>query len=262
MKWFFYLLPLSLYAVQPHHETAFIGQSGEIDALFSYSYYKTNRFWNHSGKSLKAYNDFRRDDYDLYLEYALNCNNAFWVNGGFSQVHESMHGQKAAVKDIEFAWKHLWRETCTSALSSELVGIAPVGDKKSSVRYGEWGAQFNVLYSKYYGFGWIDTLLGYRWYNGNPSDQIRAMAAIGFNIGSKSLIIATADLQYGLNNGHEHFNSNFIAFNPNYRLLLVKAEWVYNVFSHFSLVAGGFGHVWGENVGQGGGFYVGSWLDY
>lgn len=251
---------------QPHHTTAFIGDPGNIDILVSYSSYKTDHFWNKHGERLDTFNDFHRKSAMLYVEYAFNCNNAFWLNGGWARSDESMNGHSNAVEDIEFGWKHLLYGTETSSLTSQLIAIIPMGDRKSSIRYGKCGFEADLLYSDTYNLfnrcGWYDLGLGYRVYEGYPSDQVRAQAAIGYCISCRFAVIASCNLDYGVFNGHCLHNTNNIVFNPNYRLFEGSIEGVYRLFSHVAVSFGGFKHFWGENVGAGGGLYGGTWIDF
>lgn len=260
---FLLLVPLTLLAVMPHHETAFIAERNSIDFLVNYSNYNADRFWNRSGRSLKAYDTFKSHEGQAYLEYALLSCDALFAECSYVQVKEAYSGDVKKIRDSEAGWKHFWWEQNCGALSTELRAIIPMGNRKNPIRYGEWGVQASVLYSKYFSRGWIDTLLGYRYYNGNPSDQIRAMGALGVNIYEWLQFIGTAELEYSLDSHESRFDRHVIALNPNYRLLRLKGEIVVAPFcDYIALTLGVYRHVWGRWVGEGGGFYVGSWLYY
>lgn len=262
------LLPFTLYAIsgEPHHRTAFIGAAGEVDLLPTYSYYTTDHFWNKQGKRLKAFNRFRRHSALLYVEYAFNECNSFTFNGGFSRVCESLNGNSQGFEDSELGWKHLFYRDGDSAFTVEVVGIIPSGDKKSSVRYGQFGLEVSGLFSKYFclcdRWGWVDAALGYRYYSGFPSDQIRASLAVGYFVTSRLQVIASTQLDYGLFNGRARGNRNHIAFNANYRLLSAQLEVAMRVTSCLTLTAGGYGHFLGQNVGAGGGGFGAVWVDF
>ena len=269
MRLLFLFLLLSMGTVsgeEPHHTTAYIGAPGETDLLLTYSTYSTDHFWNKHGKKLPTYNHFKRQSYLLYAEYAFNNCNSFTFHGGYSAVQETLNGNSRAVEDIELGWKHLICTNEASALTAQLIAIVPVGDTKSSVRYGKWGAQAGLLYSNMFCLlsrsGWYDLELGYRWYQDFPSDRVIASAAVGYDITSRIQVIATGKCDYGINNGHADGNLNNIAFHGNYRLFKAKIECVARLFSHVSVSVGAFKHFWGRNVGAGGGFYCGTWIDF
>lgn len=262
------ILPFSLcaFSVEPHHKTAFIGAPGEVDLLPTYSYYMTDHFWNKRGKRLKAFNRFRKHSGLLYAEYAFNGCNSFTFNGGYSRICESLNGNSQGFEDSEVGWKHLFYENDSSAFTVEVIGIIPSGKKKSSFRYGQFGAEVNGLFSRYFNicdrWAWVDASLGYRYYSGFPSDQIRSSLAVGYFVTSQLQVIASMQLDYGLFNGVARRNRNHIAFNANYRLLSAKLEAAMRVTSWLTLTAGGYGHLWGQNVGTGGGVFGAVWLDF
>lgn len=279
------LIPLTPYALtattaQPHHTTAYIRPKGEVDTLWTYSFYTTDHFWNKHGKRLPTFNHFKSHSFLLYAEYALNDRNSIWVNGGYSTVKESLNGNSNSIQDLELGWKFLIRQgtslcsedsanSSPSALTTQVIAIIPTGDKKASIRYNRFGAEIDLLYSDTFNWwnrcGWFDLLLGYRLYTGFPSDQIRASAAVGYMIFPqipRLHLIASTHLEYGVFNGDSKGNQNNIILNSKYRLLNVQIECVINVYSQSSISIGAFQHVWGQNVGTGGGFFAGAWINF
>lgn len=253
---------LEATTVQPHHTTAFIGQPGEFDFLFSYSHYDTEHFWNKHGKQLPAYNYFRRQAYSAYAEYAIRCQDSIIFDGGYDVIRETMNGPTLGLEDFELGWKHMIYSTDTAALTTQLIALIPCGQKRSSLRYGQPGFEADLLYSDQFCYGWYDLGLGYRYYHGFPSDQIVADAALGLDITTCWQVIGALQLEYGLFNGRSSKNFNNIVFNPNYRLLNGQIECDFRLMEHITLVLGGFKHLWGINVGAGGGIFGGAWIDF
>ena len=262
----FFLLPLNLIAtgVQPHHLTAFIPKKGELNSLLSYTNYSTNRFWNEKGKKLAAHNRFRKDSYLLFTEYALGYSNSVTLNGGYARVKESLNGNSNAFEDLEIAWKHPWLQDSSSALTSQVLMVVPVGEKKRSIRYGKYGLEADLLYSKIFCWkrwaGWTDLSFGYRYYQGFPSDQLRTMIAGGVILNKYCCLIASSHLDYSLRNGKARCNLNNIAFHPHYRLLDLQVELVIKAFSCGSISIGAYRHIWGQCIGIGGGYFGGVWF--
>lgn len=253
----FFIFITSLYSEEPHHTTAFVRP---CDNLVSYSRYSTAHFWNKKGKKLPAFNYFDRNCYLLYSEFALNDINALFLNGGYSTVKESMNGSSQAVTDALTGWKHLFYKSKCSALSGELTALIPLGDKKSSIRYGKWGIQIRLLYSMLLSKRlWIDSGIGCRFYEGFPSDQLRSFVAIGYQLPSVT-IIATAESHFGFFNGNPNGNRNNIIFDSNYRLIKAKIECTVHLMKTLTLTMGTFRHLWGQNCGAGGGYFCGTWI--
>jgi hypothetical protein len=262
----FALFPFGAFCQEPHHTTAYIGTPGSADFLPSYSTYSTDHFWNKSGKSLPTYNHFQRRSFLLYAEYALTSCNSITFNGGYSRVEESLNGASQSLNDMVLGWKQLLQKTGRYALTVQIAGLIPAGDKKSSIRYGVLGAQATLLCSSVFAVGgrnaWCDLGLGYRYYHGFPSDQICANAALGQQVRSGLNVIASAQLEYGILNGKSRYNMNNVAFHPNYRLLNVQVECVIRAFSKVAISFGAYKHVWGQNVGIGGGYFCGIWINF
>lgn len=251
---------------EPHHQTAFIGTPGEVDLLLTYSYYSTNHFWNKHGTKLPTFNRFKRHSALLYAEYALNNSNSLTFNGGYCRILESLNGNSQGFEDSEIGWKHLFYEDDCAAFSVECLSIIPSGNKKSSFRYGVFGVEADLLYSRYFSlferYGWIDMRLGYRLYQGFPGDQIRMGVAVGYFFTAKIQAIASLKLDAGLFNGEAKKNRNNVAFNANYRLLKAQLEATMRLLPWLSASGGVFWHLWGQSVGSGGGAFGAAWIDF
>lgn len=198
------------------------------------------------------------------MEYDINCHHALFLKGGYTMVDEQLNGRSRGLEDPEASWQYLIYGNGDSALSGKLTAIFPSGPKKSCVRYGKLGGELKLLYSKMFTLlrhlWWYDLGLGYRMYSGFPSDQIRADVSIGCTLRPYLWLISSTHLDYGLFNGDSKANRNNICFNPNFRLLTTQVQGILEIYNHISLTIGGFFHLWGENMGAGGGFYSGLWI--
>lgn len=186
------------------------------------------------------------------------------MHGGYSTANESINAKAKSLEDLELGWKWLLCNGKTSAFTSQFTVIIPTGKERCSIRYGKLGGEWDLLYSNIFNFlqhfGWYDLLLGYRFYHDGPSDQIRASIALGYDIKPYASVIAMTKLDYGVLNGRKNFHRNNITLDPNYRLLEMQIECVVDLSPNASLTFGFFKHVWGENVGTGGGFFGGAWF--
>lgn len=259
-------MPLMAFALseQPYHTTGFIDEAGGSRTLLSYSSYSTSHFWNKHGKRLPTFNHFKRHSILLYSEYALNGCNSVFVNGGYSWVQEKLHKDSCSFEDLELGYKHLLAEVGEGVLTLQLTGIVPVGEKKAAIRYGRWGLEGGLLYSRCFDVceksGWYDLGAFYRYYSGFPSDQVRGYAACGLELFPCLGVIGSAYLDYGVDNGNSHERCGNEALCPNYRLFKGQIECYWDVFEHVRATIGAYHHFWGRNVGAGGGFVGGIWI--
>ena len=264
----FFTLPVALfgYIDEPYHDTAFMGPPKTLYSLFYGSYYRTDHFWNKHGKKLPTFNHFEKQDYRLDLEYAINKRHSVFLKGGYSLVNEEINRNSRGFEDVEASWQANIFTKHLSALSAKTTLIIPSGNTKSCIRYGKFGGELKLLYSKvFYIFNkqfWTDFTLGYRMYSGFPSDQIVSSASFGVTLKPYLWLISSTNLNYGVFNGKTSANFNNIVFNPNFRLLTTQLQGIVQLHKHVSITLGGFIHLWGENVGQGGGGYGGVWFIY
>lgn len=252
-----------LRASEPHHTSAFLPENGELDLLVAGSIYRTNHFWNRDGEKLPSYNRFTKSDYTLYAEYGAFPQDSLWFHGGYSAVVESVNGNSRGIEDFRLGWKHLFCENDNAAFTTQVVVGIPAGERKSSIRYGKASFELHALYSfllETTQVTWCDLDLAYIYYNSYPSDQIYFEGALGNEINSLLTLIGSCELNYGLFNGEGRFNDNNIVFNPNYRLLKIQGECLIKCLRTVTFSVGGFGNVWGRNVGCGAGGFFGAWV--
>lgn len=233
----------------------------EIALDVHYLTYNTRHFWNKEGKRRPSHNDFRQKEVGLCLEYMPEPDDILAVKVAYDHIEESLEGNSNGFTDVEAIWAHALFPIKCGRLWSKLTAIIPSGKEKHSLRYGRFGAELDLIYSGVYSLCGRDLYylcgLGYRFYSGFPSDQLRAQVDILYNLRSNWYIWCKGDLQYGVFNGkrREHFNQ--ILYNANYRLLKLEARLVGYLSDWFYVDAGYFEFVWGENVGTGGGFIGG-----
>lgn len=222
--------------------------------------YRTNHFWNKNGQIFPSFNRFRKEEYECYLELGLTSCDTLTAQTDYAIVYESINGKCIGVEDIEVGWKHLIYQQENLFVATQLIGFLPPGSHKSTLRYGRKGIEADLLLTKWFPnetyciYG--DLQAGYRYYEGFPSDQIRAIGQIGIDFSPFQLIIA-GKLTYGIFNGRKELHQNIILLNPNYRLFKIEIQGLYHITPWLALAAGYAQHIWGRNVGNGGEFFGG-----
>lgn len=244
----------------------FIKSKGEFSSIFEYSTYKTDHFWNKHGKKKAAHNDLKQKDFHLFIEYGLNNKNTIGLYTNFVRNREYLHWTLEGFGDTEICWKRYWINWKQWEISSRLLGIIPSGEKKTSVRYGRFGAELDLHVQRNFLLakrsGWCEFLAGYRYYNGFASDQIKFTAIAGYQLFSRLRLVGSTYLNYGLFNRHERFKGPILTLSPSYRLLKMKFHLVFTVTKHSEVFVGYTQHVWGQNIGTGNGIYTGLWIGF
>ncbi len=257
------LLPLQLFS------GAFVQEKGKSFLSLQFWTYNTRSYWDREGKKRNAHNHFVKREINTYYEYGLAKRWTLTAKVLYDWIWQSVDPKKTVgFVDPEFGLRHLlWSKKDRRFLSVEGTLIVPAGtDKKAVLRYGKFGFQGTVLYAGNFKikekWGFYVGEIGYRWYQGFPSDQIRANLGAGFDFTKKFQVIVAYFLEYGVFNGKKQVFSEVIQNDPNYRLLKGTLTLVYRLSEKTSLTAGYYRHVWGQNTGTGQGFYGGLWLRF
>ncbi len=234
---------------------------GDICITSVYSYYSSDHFWNSDGKKRFAHNDFEKKEYQLQVEYGLTNKDTLSLKGGWARIDESVNGRTFGFEDISISWKRLLGQKFCYCMSGEIIAIIPVENEyEPGLRYGQYGAEISFHFFRDYKFcnrNLIHGLsLGYRKYDGFPSDQIRLKTWLCYNLWQKLQLFANTRLDYGLFNGRSRNDASLFLFNPNYRLLSLDVGADLSLFKCLKAFIGYKKHIWGQNVGTGG-FYFG-----
>lgn len=239
----------------------------EFSSAFTYQTYDTTHFWDRHGHRRDSYNNFKCQEWILYSELGLTSKDTIGAQFIFAHNEDCMSGNITGLEDIELTWKRLVFQRGPHHIATQVTAILPVeADFTPTLRYGRFGGELAAIY--YNGFtlnslpGWYDFKLGYRFYQGFPSDQIRTHFRIGYALGSYFQIFAGTFLDYGIFNGHSHLSSSIFAFFPNYRLWTAEIQAVLCICNHVYFSLGYCQHLWGANVATGGGVFASAAIDF
>lgn len=231
-----------------------------------FTYYKTDHFWNRDGDRVKSFNNFKQYKGDLCLAFGVTDRDTLHLQGTYARIDEAANGSMTGFGDTELSWKHFLGRRWNHYWTGRVQAIIPSGGRKFSLRYGRWGGEFDLFMKRelcFYGRPlWYNLGAGYRLYKGYPSDQVRGFFEAGYRPLDYFSILVDGKLDYGVFNGTKNDPPNLILYNADYRLLKGRLYGVLRVHRCAYLYAGGFSHLWGRNVGTGGGFFVGSYLSF
>lgn len=248
------------------HAGAFVLGEHVFWVSAEYLLYKTDHYWNKQGHKHPSFNRIKENQIDFQVEYGLTSFDTLTAWTAFGYIHETLNGLVKGLKDVEVSWRHLALNRGPHALFAQTTFIIPSGGEQANLRYGRFGVEAQLFYSRVFDINnccaWFDSGIGYRFYFGFPSDQIRAHCYIGYHILPRVFLIAELDLDYGVFNGRKEPSQAFILLNSNYRLLQGQLEAVVRVYKHACITAKYFWHLWGENVGTGGGFQAGVSVEF
>lgn len=263
---FLCLLPFALFLPCMLFSEGFVLDENEWWITTEYLRYETDHYWNKHGDKHASHNNFQQNEGSLKIEFGLTEYDTLIALSGYASNDETLNGKTQGLEDFELGWRRLLIENGSYTLCAQLTAIIPGGEEKATLRYGRFGCEPQLLFSRIFDFlgycTWIDTGVGYRLYAGFPSDQARSHFTLGCCLFPGLLVLARTDLIYGVFNGRKEPSQAFILLNPNFRLLREQLYAVLRIYKGACLTAGCFWHAWGENIGTGGGFNAGVSLDF
>ena len=230
-----------------------ISVGGQLDGFR----YTTDHFWNRKGNLRPAHNHLDFTGANIWLFGSFGSNWQLNLTTAWQNARESLNGTSRGLADIELSGTTYLRPLGCGDLFAQGVVVLPSGRAKEMIRYGCWGVELGLLYRYSLRMCRIETSLGFRGYGGDPSDLVRGVVRAHFWPERQVSLSVAAELDYGLFNGKKGKHPNALLYNNNYRLLRVEGLLNYNFWRGCCLNGGGFYHLWGENIGNCGGFFGG-----
>ena len=223
--------------------------------------YETQHFWNKNGKLKPSHNHFKKWELGLCAECSPTAYDLIGIKAYYDRIEETMDGNICGFGDFEVGWVHRICPKSFPEFWGRMLVIIPAGKEKASLRYGRLGVEADLFYSTAFSlFNYpIGSLwgIGYRAYYGYPSDQVRFYCDLTGCFCSTWHWLCQTHFECGVFNGKRQENFNQILYNPNYRLLKIQIT-LSKYLTDWSYFTGGyFQHLWGENVGNRGGFIGG-----
>lgn len=249
---FFAFALMSLITILKADDQAFYPDRESSFVCLFYSHYDTDQFWDRKGRTQPSYNYFDQSIYRGGLQYRFSLKHVVFAQAGYRWIQEELNGRTLGIEDYEIGWRYA---LYPPLMTAQVIAIFPAGPHKSSLRYGSFGLELALFFSKEFKFfcheGFIDCKLGYRAYQGFPSDQMRGHLHLGYWPYRWCYLIAGTQFEYEIGNKKMIFNENNIVFHSHYGL--VKAIFIGSVclYSQASLIIGYSQHLWGYHIGKG-----------
>ena len=267
-----YVIVALLVTPQQLRAGAWGRNKGEFFLSLQPYYYSTDIYYDRHGHKHDRGGPYTKYELNPYMEYGVTEKDTIILNIFYDWLTDRTSDgkkQNQGFVDQEIGWQHQFYGDGVAVFAVQGLCIIPSGyniEDDPRLGYGRFGGEISLLYGRSYKlldhYGFVDLRVGFRDYVGYPSSQLRPMVTIGYDIFSQWQILAAAELHYGLNNGTEKILGPNLLAQPNYRLLKLSLAARYRLNDQCSLVAGGYGHAWGEETGGGGGAYVSLWYTY
>lgn len=252
-------------ATPPSLNDRFIKNSHEISIISEYTFCSTNHFWNRRGRKMAAYNQVEHQAVDLFAEYGLTTCDTIGIYASYAQNQEEMNRSPRGISDFDLVWKHLFTKFECWDLSFQCITVIPAGESLTTIRYGEWGLETDLHAQRNFflfgNCGWIELLMGYRFYQNNPSDRLISQFVVGQYMTPDLTLVGECLLDYCFKI-HKHHSEGPLLFLPlDYRLLKLQAQIIWKATCSINLFLGGSLNLWGQNIGTGAALIGGVWFD-
>ncbi len=254
---FLFLFPLAA------HSSPWGREKGECFVAPQVYYYTATRYWDRNGDKKSLSDTFRKWEIATYLEYGLNGKDTLTLRVPYQYI-ESGSSSTSGFSDIEVGVIRKFREKGSSVISGRFLTIIPTGysiNKELRLGYGRFGLEGDLLAGKGGKSYFLEGGVGYRYYFGYPSDQIRSYGRVGLK-GERWLLMDTLEVHWGLNNGERKTVGKNITLEPYYRLIQNDINFVYKITDGLALSVGFIKALWGRNTGDGKSFYVQLWFSF
>ncbi|MEN3028061.1 MAG: hypothetical protein ABDH29_02320 [Aquificaceae bacterium] len=252
-----------LATVSVGYASAFVKGKGEFFLTPSFYYYSASKFYDKDGNRRDIGCTFRKREVQLYGEYGLTEKTTLTFKLPYSQL-ECAADKASGTGDLEAGFIRNLKKTKSSSLSAYGTLLIPTGysiEEDIRLGYGRLGAEGGLLYGLSGGWGFLDSGLGYRYYLGYPSSQVRGYISGGYNLVSGLQLYGIVDAQIGLGDGKAKRVGRNLLLEPDYKLLQVYVG-PRLLLGKASVVAGYQRVLWGRRTGDGSGFFISLWYGF
>lgn len=260
---------IAVISITDAYAGAWTQEKGRGQFVLNQTFYYANAYYDNNGK-LRPKLLYRKYDLNPYVEYGLL--DSVTVGGSLSlqYVQQELFGGRMysyGLGDSEFFTRLRLVRHGDFVFSAEPLVKLP--SPQSSDRFPRLGSAYpDAALGAYagYGFGsryrphFADLYLGYRWRFGEPHDQIRATATLGYSFSQRWMVMPQIFI---IKRREAPPLSRFTqSAGDDYTLGKTQLSVVYKMNTGMSAQAGLFIHDAGTNTGAGGGMVVSLWRNF
>jgi protein XagA len=236
----------------------------------SYNYYYAHQSFNPNGGRHETANDGSFTDHNItnYLEFgitddltAINSLTYKWLRNEDNATLAKGHG----LGDVDLGLRYKLSDSGYGILSSQLLVKIPGSYSKNDplpLGNDQVDVEARVLYGlSLYPFvpGYGNLELGYRWRDGDPSDELRYLVEIGFDLGKNVYTRAKLDGITSLDNGKKFDGSGNPTATNNFDLGKLDLALGYQVTKNWGVELSYVPALYGQNTAAGATYSVGAY---
>jgi len=220
--------------------------------------YQATKYWDAAGGEHDLASPYQKSEINIYGEYGLTKDNMLVIQTAYDNINDGS-AVKSGLADSEIGIVQKIRSYDDAVVSLKGSLIVPSGYSTTStplIGYGEIGAEIGLLYGRSWLGGYIDSALGFRKYNGAPSDQLRGNALLGVEINKKIRLKNNLELIWGLGNGRTILVQEKVQTTDS-QLLQLDLALEFDVNNRTTVTFGFNKALAGRNTGIGNSYYLG-----
>lgn len=240
--------------------SSWVRNYGELFISITGRYYTADKYYDKNGNKKPIGCTFKKREIELYGEYGLTPKTTITFKIPYQEL-ECGSSKTTGVADLEIGFIRNLIHARANVFSLYGLMLIPSGYSiRDDLRlgYGRLGVEGGMLYGRGFSKGFIDSGIGYRYYFGYPSSQIRAYLAGGYDFSKSLQLMVYLDAQIGLGDGRKKRIGKNITLEPDYKLIQFYVGPRF-IFGNISLNLGFQRVIYGRNTGDGTGYYIGLW---
>lgn len=243
--------------------SAWVRKEGELFISTTFYYQSAKKYYDSEGKRRPIGCTFEKREMQIYGEYGLSSKNTLTFKLPYDWL-KCGNNSTSGFGDLELGLIRNLKLQDSKSISLYGNIIIPTGysiNDNPRIAYGRVGLEGGVLYGFSGRWGFWDSGLGYRYYFGYPSSQIRAYGGGGINLFQNIQLLTFVDAQIGLGDGKRKQIGENIFLEPDYKLVQLNVGPRLNL-GKFSAIFNYQKTLYGRKTGDAQGFSFGIWYSF
>jgi hypothetical protein len=244
--------------------SSWIRKEGSFFLAPSFNYYQASKYYNKHGNKEQIGCTFKKWETTLYGEYGLTDTTTLMFKLPYTDL-KCDSSKTSGFEDIEVGFIRNINRTNKSSFSFYGNLIVPTGysiKDNPRIGYGRFGFDSGILFGTSGNWGFVDSGLGYRYYLGYPSSQLRTYVTGAWNAIGKLQLSVTLDAEIGVGDGRIKRIGENVFLGTNYKLVQLYIGSRLMLGKRVSMTAGYKHALWGRDTGIGSSFSLGFWLSF
>lgn len=257
------IFPLLVFLPYTVFASAWVRKEGEFFLSISSYYQKAKKYLDEDGDRKSIGCTFEKRELQVYGEYGIDPRHTLtfklpydWLKCGRDETSGFGDLEVGLIKNLKGGKNYSF-----SVYGNLLVPTGYSIKDNPRIGYGRPALEGGFLYGFSGKWGFWDSGVGYRYYFGYPSSQIRAYGGGGINLTQNIQLLTFLDAQIGLGDGKRKALGENVFLEPDYKLLQISVAPRIS-FGRLSLMPGYQKVLYGRKTGDAHGLFFNLWYSF